>query len=372
MNCGRWHADIAICAEKRQMEEIRQKKYIWIRADANEEIASGHLMRMLSVAESLRRGGAEVRFLLAEEESRKWLEKLTGDAEPFAADVLGIPYGNVTDELAIWETFLNCREIKQPDWILVDSYAVTEPWFGELRRLCTEAAEARGDRRPRIAYMDDQMAFDPPVDLVINYDPDAEELAKFYKAAPVRLLGAEYAPLRQQFVGLTPIVRDCVHRVLVSTGGTDPYGMGETLESILRQAAKAKNADVEIVHMGPGYPRIQEVASFLKSCDLAVSAAGTTLYELCAAGVPTLTFSMADNQVTFAGKLAQVGAVDNLGDIRDPLIREKLPERVASWLQKRLEEGKETRFAKAKRMHAITDGNGSIRIAEALLQAAVI
>ncbi len=351
------------------MEATKQKKYIWIRADANEEIASGHLMRMLSVAESLRRGGADVRFILAEEESHKWLERLAGDAEPFAADVLGIPYGSATEELARWGAYLYSKGISLPDWILVDSYAVTKPWFKELRRLCDEASAVRDGRRPRIAYMDDQMAFDSPVDLVINYDPDAEELAKFYKAAPIRLLGAEYAPLRQQFVGLTPIVRNCVHRVLVSTGGTDPYGIGETLESILRQTATAKNADIEIIHMGPGYPRIREVASFLTTCDLAVSAAGTTLYELCAAGVPTLAFSMADNQVAFAGKLAQIGAMDNLGDIRDPLIREELPERVASWLQERLEEGRETRFAQAKRMHAITDGNGSDRIAEALLRA---
>lgn len=350
------------------MEESKQKKHIWIRADANEEIASGHLMRMLSVAESLRRAGADVCFILADDTSREWLDRLTGGSAPFTAEALGIPYGNVTDELPRIEALLRNDTCVLPGWILVDSYAVTEPWFKELRRLCDKASAVRDGRRPRIAYMDDQMTFDPPVDMVVNYDPDAEALAGFYKTAPIRLLGAEYAPLRQQFVGLTPIVRKNIHRILVSTGGTDPYGMGETLENILRQAAMARNADVEIVHMGPGYPRIWEVASFLTTCDLAVSAAGTTLYELCAAGVPTLAFSMADNQVTFAGKLAQVGAVDDIGDIRDAEVRGGLPERVASWLQKRMEEGREKRLAQAKRMHAITDGNGSLRIAEVLLK----
>lgn len=350
------------------MKKDRPQKCIWIRADANEKIASGHLMRMLSVAESLRRDGAEVCFILADDTSREWLDRLIGGSAPFAAETLGIPYGNVMDELPRMDCLLHADKQCLPDWILVDSYAVTKHWFRELRRLCDEASAGRDGRETKIAYMDDEMAFDPPVDLVVNYDPDAQELAKFYKAAPVRLLGAEYAPLRQQFIGLTPIVRENIHRILVATGGTDPYGMGETLEAILRRAAASMGRPIEIVHMGPGYPRIQEAASFLASCDLAVSAAGTTLYELCAAGVPTLAFSMANNQVTFAGKLAKTGAVDYMGDIRDAQIREKLADIASSWLQKRLAEGKGKRLVQAKRMHALTDGNGSARIAKSLLQ----
>ncbi len=354
-----------------RMKEDRRKKTIWIRADANAEIASGHLMRMLSVAESLRRFGAGVCFVLADDTSREWLERLSGTAEPFQTEVLGIPYGNAAEELPLLAELLQ-REGQRgdlPDWIFVDSYAVTQQWLEALRRICMEAADAEKSGWPRIAFMDDAMAFDPPADLVINYDPDAGELEKFYRAAPRRLLGAQYAPLRQQFVGLTPAVQEDIRRVLISTGGTDPYGMGETLENILRDAAEEQGISLELVHMGPGYPRIQEAACFMTACDLAVSAAGTTLYELCAAGVPTLAFSMADNQTLFAGKMAQTGAVDYLGDVRDASVREGLWASVTDWLTKRLAEGKEKRLAQAGRMHALTDGNGALCIAEALLQA---
>ncbi len=349
------------------MDKSRPQKRIWIRADGNETIASGHLMRMLSVAESLRRGGADVCFILADDTSREWLDRLTGGIAPFAAEVLGIAYGNAMEELPRIETLLQDGKHCLPDWIMVDSYAVTDRWLEALRSMCDEATIVRGGRRPLIAYMDDEMAFDPPADLVVNYDPDTGELAEFYKAAPIRLLGADYAPLRQQFVGLVPNVRNDIHRILISTGGTDPYGMGETLEGILRRAAVDKGRIIEIVHMGPRYPRIQNVAQLLTGCDLAVSAAGTTLYELCAVGVPTLAFSMADNQVTFAGKLAKAGVIDNIGDVRDAQIRDRLPDLVGTWLQKRLEEGKEKRLAQAQRMHALTDGNGSLRIAEVML-----
>ncbi|MCR5796546.1 MAG: hypothetical protein K6G63_01315 [Eubacterium sp.] len=35
----------------------------------------------------------------------------------------------------------------------------------------------------------------------------------------------------------------------------------------------------------------------MQKCDIAISAAGSTLYELCACGVPTITYTTADNQI---------------------------------------------------------------------------
>ncbi len=61
--------------------------------------------------------------------------------------------------------------------------------------------------------------------------------------------------------------------------------------------------------------------------------------------------------------------MDYMGDIRDVRIRKKLAGVAASWLQKRLAEGREKRLAQANQMHALTDGNGSARIAKSLLQA---
>ena len=147
----------------------------------------------------------------------------------------------------------------------------------------------------------------------------------------------------------------------------------------------------ETAVMAPGYPRVEKVAELLLGCDLAISAAGTTLYELCAAGVPTLAFSMSDNQELFAKQMAAAGAVTYLGDIRNQEVLAELEKNVASWLSEHgaaeehgLPEAEEHGAAEARkrsagkalllrqqesaRMHALTDGLGSRRIAEKLIQ----
>lgn len=393
---------------------MSQGKRVWIRADANERIASGHLARTLTIAMELRRMGAEVRFVLADERSREWLLALT--KENWRVSVLGIPYGTPERELPLLSVL---AEKERPDWILTDSYAVTAEWFPKLREaLCETASEGAGqtperqsaaaatDRParkgqkitgertggPLLACIDDERSFDPEVDLVINYDPDPENLEQFYHAARWRLLGPQYAPLREQFMDRKPKVRPTVRKILISTGGTDPFGMAERLREILRgqrtdSLIKGGNAEdsrsvqekkglfprCELAFLAPGYPRVEKVADLFATCDLAVSAAGTTLYELCACGVPTLAFSMADNQALFARQMAAKGAVTYLGDVRDEAVRAALAGKVTDWILARSggenpESGFLLRQQESLRMLALTDGLGSRRIARAMLE----
>ena len=93
------------------------------------------------------------------------------------------------------------------------------------------------------------------------------------------------------------------------------------------------------------------------------------MYELCAAGVPTLAFSMSDNQELFAKQMAAAGAVTYLGDIRSQEVLAELEKNVASWLSEHSTgEALLLRQQESARMHALTDGFGSRRIAEKLIQ----
>ena len=59
------------------------------------------------------------------------------------------------------------------------------------------------------------------------------------------------------------------------------------------------------------------MSDYMRTCELAVSASGTTLLELCACGIPTICFSFADNQMEFAASMDNYGAVCYVGDARE-------------------------------------------------------
>ena len=58
------------------------------------------------------------------------------------------------------------------------------------------------------------------------------------------------------------------------------------------------------------------MSAFMQKCDVAVSAAGSTLYELCATQTPTATYILADNQVLGAEGFERQGILKNIGDVR--------------------------------------------------------
>lgn len=325
---------------------------VWIRADGNEAIASGHLRRTLSIAQELRLRGADVTFLLADDVSRSFFLEMTDtNRERWVYLSLGIPYGNTEEELPVLQQMVKAGK---PDWLLVDSYAAGETYLSGLREC----------RSCRTAYIDDLALFDPDVDLVINYAPDAAGLRPFYRRRKRRLLGASYAPLRAQFSRLVPQVREEVSAVLISTGGTDPYHMADEIGSRVEKAGLTPR------FLAPGHAYVEKVAVHMQSCDLAVSGGGTTLYELCAAGVPTLSWSMADNQAVFAGKMAEAGACSYAGDIRDEAERSRVLCQVDDWICTRADAyaGRAIRERESAQMHALTDGKGASRIAGELLR----
>ena len=98
----------------------------------------------------------------------------------------------------------------------------------------------------------------------------------------------------------------------------------------------------------------------MNKCDLALSAGGSTVYELCAVGVPSLVFTMADNQLKFVREFADAGVIDHICDLRSV-------KNAADVLVGALYDysGKyEKRLEMSAKARALIDGKGSIRIAE--------
>lgn len=375
---------------------------IYIRTDGNSKIATGHLVRCLCIAQALESLEKSVCFLVSDEDSFSLLKDLAASVfygYTFSFDVKVLKtacYDNLELELEELAdlltssntllnsktTLLNSQEVFQTKnssfvkpIIFIDSYFVTEHYFASLSKFA------------KIAYMDDLRSFDYKVDLVVNYDAippsKRQEYELSYTNAGVSLLGAEYTPLRSQFQNQEIALHDKIENILITTGGSDPCDFTFTLSKYLLSLELALELHVVVgrlfknieplEELAKHYPslhlhsNVSNMASLMKQCDYAVSAAGTTLYELCALGIPAISISMADNQILMAETFAEVEAFPYAGDIRVQNVEDM--DHILSQIYNHLTSLSKDMSAhqiQHEKMRQLVDGNGAMKIAEEL------
>ena len=329
---------------------------ILIRTDGNMQIGTGHIMRCLSLSDAFRERGGEVVFVTAESYFQKLIQ-----SQGYSCTVLGTAYDNMEEELP---TFLPPLERERPELVILDSYFVTPGYMKAIKSIS------------KLLYIDDLNAFDYPADAVVNYAVYGPEMP--YPQNKEYFLGPQYALLRKQFQGLgRRIVRERVENVLVSTGGTDQYHVALRCAEYLREHPPRENM---VFHMVLGtmnqdvaeleriarelpfiklHCQVADMCSLMLQCDMAVSAAGTTLYELCACGVPTVTYVLADNQIRNAASFEEAELMLNAGDIRgDQQFAGQLFERLDMLIK-----DSALRQSMSERMQAMVDGCGAERLA---------
>lgn len=343
----------------------------YIRADGNEKIGMGHIMRCLSIAEALRRQGAEVLFLTADEKPVKLIEE-----RGFAAKILFTYYDEMEVELPqLLSIFMGDGGSAQQEKpkILVDSYFVTEFY---LRNLGLSA---------KVILMDDEKRAVYPCDGLVNYNIYGKTLGYEEEYPPkTRLfLGCGYMPLRGQFGDRNYEVRDRAEHVLLTTGGGDGCHMALAVAGRLLSEGQEKAGLTWHIVCGPYQPDTEELeklaagngmlqihknmtdlSELMGNCDIAVSAAGSTLYELCSIGVPTVGFYFAENQRRNMEAFGKLTPVMNAGDFS------VYPERVLDFILKEVEMlcgEKELREKISRAMRGIVDGKGADRLAKELL-----
>ena len=362
---------------------------IYIRTDGNFKIATGHLVRCLCIAQALESMGKSVCFLVSDTTSSNLLKDI---ARSFFADysfsfevkiLHSAVYNNIELELDELKSFLTkvsttfsskqtCNTLYHKPVLLIDSYFVTKTYLESLQNYA------------KTAYIDDLRAFDYKVNLIVNYDviPLSKEIEykQAYTKADTLLLGALYTPLRRQFQNQTVSLRADIQNILVTTGGSDPYNFTETVLANLLPCSphfhfhivvgKLFKNTVPLENLAKQHPQIHlhynvsDMASLMKECDYAISAAGTTLYELCALGIPAISFTMADNQIIMAETFDETGAVIYAGDIRTEETSQ-VCDHIHAHLKSLLLDS-EKRAAQHQTMRLQVDGNGAIKIAEAI------
>lgn len=374
---------------------------IYIRTDGNSQIASGHLMRCLSIGNACKKLGFQVHFLVSDQESVSLLQRNIPFSFPVTC-LKGAVYDHLEQELPELLPLL-AGTGKQKITFLLDSYYVTKKYLISIKKFA------------KTVYIDDLMLFDYPVDLLVNYDVIPSQKMPSYQAAYQNagktLLGAAYAPLRDQFQNREMPVRSQVKNIFIATGGSDPFHFCLRFIDFLKETFSLQNGEHVLIPDGmPGgivfhilvgslntdrdrlfsiaqtspfievYENVTDMASLMESCDLAVSAAGTTLYELCALGIPAISYTMADNQLPSATAFAESEIIPYSGDIRGSMDRVlynimqfllQMWQPAPSGSTSNITASYRKREIAHKTMRSFIDGEGSLKIARAIAELAL-
>lgn len=344
---------------------------ILFRADGNASIGSGHIMRCLSIADAFKRKQKDSLFVLAD----TTFQSLIKD-RGYETYILDSDYRDMDSEL---DNMKKAIAFYHPEMIIADSYYVTKYYLQELKELA------------HLVYVDDLAAFAYPVDVLVNYNVYGPDVA--YKTLyinenvtlPKLVLGLRYAPLREMFCNV-PVRKQnkTVEDVLISTGGADPIHLALKLAQHIAQSTYpqrfhflvgAMNADYdEIINTAAKrnnifvHHNVKDMKTLISSCDLAVSAAGSTTYEISACGVPMITYVLADNQIQGAKALEKLGMAISCGDLRNV---DKAARRIMDAVAL-LADDFTLRKNMGKRMRKLVDGNGADRLVEELLKQLVV
>lgn len=339
---------------------MKKDMLILFRADGNPQVGSGHIMRCLSLADAFQDMGQTAVFVTADDCFLDTIQK-----RGYNSIVLHTEYDHMEDELSVWLPLL--RE-NRPCCILLDSYFVTPDYMTAVKR---EAP---------LIYIDDQNAFDYPADVVINYTLYGEGL--LYPQNKRYLLGPQFALLRREFQNVPRRqISEQVKQVLLSTGGADwehvayqcvQYLSNRPTEGIIFHVILGTmNQDAaEIEQLADGcdyivlHRNVSDMRSLMLQCDAAISAGGTTLFELCACGLPTVTYVLADNQIMNAAAFEEAGLMLCAGDIRND---SQFAAHIFECL-KTLVQDRSLRLRMSRRMQELVDGNGAAHLAKAILE----
>jgi spore coat polysaccharide biosynthesis protein SpsF len=320
----RAHPQVAQLNQAVVQKSYRDNAGAWLllRADGSAQVGLGHVMRLAGVGQAwVKRGGKAL--LLSAELPTALAERLRGMGLELQRRPPEIATGTAEDAAWIRQQAgqLNAQAV------VVDGYGFAPAWLAELRR------------HLKVACVDDFGLAELDVDLVLMPNPAAQ--VPVGARSPV-LHGPAYTPVRREFCGQGPrpappaLTGDPVApiRLLLLFGGSDAAGMtSRALSAALElrtELERDTHRQLQITAvLGAAVPQahvaqvqalaanqtgvailrdVSDMAGLLAATDAALTAAGTTCWELAAMGVPMLVVAVADNQAVVVQSVVQSGA----------------------------------------------------------------
>ena len=277
------------------------RKVAVLRADASSSIGVGHVMRSLSLGEALLDEGFGVELL-----SFELAPSLQSLATSCGIEVVEPSCAPRSSEDAQFVLERNAAIV------VVDGYEFSRDFFAVLEASNTTFAVIDDNAETK--------AQSP--DAVINQNPHASEsLYAHMQGTPKLLLGLQYAMVRKEVREVAAMhLPTREGEVFVAMGGADFLGLtAPIVEALVETGLQIR---VAVGHANTQREHVQKLAdkhghvtlieqqdyvSSLASAHVAVLAAGSSLWEACAVGTPSIGLVVADNQIASANAAAKLG-----------------------------------------------------------------
>ncbi len=342
-----------------------------VRADAGAAIGAGHLMRCLALADAWEAAGGTTvvmtdasiadRITAVRGERRRFVPATPGRDDAESAEEIGRVAGS-------------CAGGTTP-WVVADGYRFSEAFHRALRHAAV-----------RLMVVDDTVRLPHyAADVVLNQNPGAERSDYAGDDDTQFLLGGRYTMLRPQVIRRRPRASaqpEMARRLLLTMGGADPDNVtARVMEALTKVRVPGLEATVVV---GPLNRRADELAdaarqspvpmtmvvnppdlaALMVAADVAVSASGSTAWELLFLGVPSLLIPVAENQRVVLDAVRGAAAADAIGE-PGQLPGQLNVDALAAGIE-RLCLDANRRAALSQRARQFIDGRGAARVVECM------
>lgn len=341
-----------------------------IRADATAIMGTGHAMRCLALGQAWQDTGGRCVFVMADATPAV---RQRVETEGCEVVVVRSEAGSADDA----EQFVRVAQERNATRVVVDGYQFDDHYQRTLKSAGL-----------RILFIDDYgHAGHYSADLVLNQNVSADQSLYANREPYTRLLlGPRYALLRREFNSWRDHKREIPstgRKVLITLGGSDPEGLTHrAMEAVAAVKVDGLEAMAVVGGSNPHFEQlahtaldlakdrgmkialhrdVANMAELMAWADVAISAAGTTCWELCLLALPALIIDVTENQSGVARELHRLHCAVHLGSAR-----EISADRLSRELEKTLR-SKELRQNLATRSRELMDGNGTRRVVTALL-----
>lgn len=353
---------------------------IVFRTDASQYIGSGHVMRCLTLADELYQQGNEITFIcrslkgnlvdyiIRRGYSVKELKRPNQSNVKSPEDWLEVNW--VTD---VEETIKAISEMKAIDLLIIDHYSIDYKWEEKIK-----------SKVKQILVIDDLANRTHDCDVLLDQNVFDNQNTRYEGLIPREcktLLGSKYALIRNEFINFRAVEnRNKIVNTFVYFGAVDTTNETVKVLKVLKNILESEryNYIVKVVvgHANPNkeviqnmcsqdrrfiyYSDVKNMAELMSESDFAIGAGGSTTWERCCVGLPSIVVPVAENQIAPMKELEKLGAIQL---IQNPTSNDyhintlNFLQKNKTNLMKMVESGK-----------SLYDGYGAKRVAEYLMR----